>query len=86
MNKNDLMRFPCSFPLKVMGFNTEAFASAALSIIGSHLGDDEASCTRRLSRGDKYLSLTVTFTARSRDQLDAIYRELNSHPLVLMTL
>ena len=40
----------------------------------------------RLSSGDKYLSLTVTFTAESKDQLDAIYEDLNGHELVLMTL
>jgi putative lipoic acid-binding regulatory protein len=39
-----------------------------------------------LSKGGKYLSLTVTLTATSREQLDALYRELNAHELVLMTL
>jgi putative lipoic acid-binding regulatory protein len=80
------LRFPCSFPLKVLGFNTEEFSSAVLSIFQKHLDEDKISCSRRLSSGDKYLSITVTFTAESRDQLDAIYRELNDHNLVLMTL
>ena len=78
--------FPCVFPLKVMGRNSEDFPPAVLSILHRHLGPDTLSCSRRLSSGDKYLSLTVTFKAESKSQLDAIYRELNSHPLVVMTL
>ncbi len=83
-NKTSL-RFPCSFPLKVMGLNTEEFSDAVLSIVRSHLGPD-LFCSSRLSSGDKYTSLTVTFTARNREQVDQIYRDLNAHPLVLMTL
>ncbi len=69
-----------------MGLNTEAFSSAVLSILERHLDPDKMTVDRRLSRGDKYLSMTITFTAESKEQLDAIYRELNSNQLVLMTL
>jgi putative lipoic acid-binding regulatory protein len=41
---------------------------------------------RQLSSSGKYLSITATFTATSREQLDALYRELNGHELVVMTL
>ncbi len=78
--------FPCSFPLKVMGLNTEDFSSAVLSIVRSHLGSAAFSCSRRSSSGDKYTSLTVTFMARNKEQVDAIYRALNAHHLVLMIL
>jgi putative lipoic acid-binding regulatory protein len=39
-----------------------------------------------LSRGNKYLSITVTFIAQSKDQLNTLYEELNEHELVVMTL
>jgi len=80
------MEFPCVFPVKVMGLNSEAFTSAVLSIFHRHLSPDEISCSEQLSRSRKYLSLTVTFTARSKAQLDAIYQDLHDHELVLMTL
>lgn len=80
------MQFPCTFPLKVMGLNTEAFLSAVKNILHQHLTPGEVSFSSRLSSSDKYLSITATFTAQSKDQLDAIYRELNKHNLVLMTL
>jgi uncharacterized protein len=85
--KNEsVMKFPCSFPLKVMGLNAPGFPEAVLSVFERHIDRERLSCSKRASSGNKYLSLTVTFTASSREQLDAIYQELNSHPLVVMTL
>ena len=78
--------FPCSFPLKVMGLNTDAFPGAVEAILRRHLGAAEVAYTRQLSRNGKYLSITATFTAASKEQLDALYRELNGHELVKMTL
>jgi putative lipoic acid-binding regulatory protein len=40
----------------------------------------------RLSSNGKYRSVTATFTAHSREQLDALYRELSGHEQVLMLL
>jgi uncharacterized protein len=87
MKKTDTcFQFPCSYPLKVMGLNTEIFEAVIAAIFEKHVSPDQISYSRRLSRGGKYLSITGTFTARSKDQLDALYRELNDHDLVVMTL
>jgi hypothetical protein len=40
----------------------------------------------RSSKNARYLSLTVTINARSREQLDALYSELSKHPMVIMVL
>jgi putative lipoic acid-binding regulatory protein len=40
----------------------------------------------RNSRHANYVGLTATIEAQSRDQLDAIYRELCAHPLVKLVL
>jgi putative lipoic acid-binding regulatory protein len=40
----------------------------------------------RASSAGKYLSLTCTINATSRAQLDDLYRELSSHPMVAMVL
>jgi putative lipoic acid-binding regulatory protein len=40
----------------------------------------------RESREAKYLSLTMSIVATSREQLDALYRELSDHPMVTMAL
>jgi len=80
------MKFPCSFPLKVMGHNTNAFESTVRAVIKKHLQDALVLFESRPSSSGKYLSVTATFTATNREQLDALYRELNSHELVVMTL
>ncbi len=85
-NKQHAIQFPCEFPIKVMGLNTDMFQSAIRAIIRKHANTDTIAYSSQPSRGDKYLSITATFTARSKEQLDAVYQELNDHELVLMTL
>ena len=80
------LQFPCPFAIKVMGPNSEAFVGAVSAIFCRHIATEHIAYSRRVSSGDKYLALTGTFTAQSREQLDALYRELHAHELVLMTL
>ena len=82
----ECLRFPCSFPLKVMGLSSEAFEKTVRDIIGRHVAPECVAYASKMSGGGKYLSITATFTAASREQLDALYRELNGHELVVMTL
>jgi putative lipoic acid-binding regulatory protein len=81
------MNFPCVFPIKVMGANQDDFESLVVSIVKKHAAivTDEV-VTTRLSRGGRFLSLTVRIQAESQDQLDAIYHELSAHERVLMML
>ncbi len=84
---SELISFPSTFPLKVMGANDEGFEALVLAIIQKHaviLAEEGVS--RQLSRGGRFLSLTVRVTAQSQEQLDAIYRELSAHEKVLMML
>jgi putative lipoic acid-binding regulatory protein len=82
-----LLQFPCAFPIKIMGKTQEGFADAMLEIVLRHAPDfDAASMTMKASSGAKYLSLTCTVNATSRQQLDDLYRELSGHPLVVMVL
>lgn len=82
-----LITFPCIFPIKVMGANQDDFESLVVSIIEKHatIATEEV-ITSRLSRGGRFLSLTVHIHAESQDQLDAIYKELSAHERVLMML
>lgn len=82
-----LLTFPCEFPIKVMGQRQEGFAQAVLDVVLRHAPDFDASTMEmRVSSAGNYLSLTCTIQARSREQLDALYRELSSHPLVKVVL
>ena len=80
-------KFPCDFPLKVMGRRSDDFRSIVLGIVQKHAGDIAPQCIEeRPSRDGNYLSLTCTFAAQSREQLDALYRDLTSCERVLVVL
>jgi putative lipoic acid-binding regulatory protein len=82
-----LISFPSRFPIKVMGANSDDFEVLVVSIIKKHATiEAEAGVKARLSRGGRFVSLTVFITAESQQQLDAIYRELSAHERVLMML
>jgi len=82
-----LLVFPCSFPIKVMGRTQDGFAQAVVAIVQKHVPDWQPSTMEmRASKAGNYLSLTCTINATSREQLDDLYRELNSHPMVAMVL
>ena len=81
------LKFPCTFPIKVMGQASDDFDAKVFSIVRRHAPDlGEGALTRRASRGGNYVSVTVVVNATSRDQLDAIYRELTACDWVLMAL
>lgn len=82
-----LLEFPCAFPIKIMGRADAALAQAVLEVVVRHdPGFDGATMEMRASSGGTYVSLTCTVTATSKPQLDALYRELTSHPLVKVVL
>ena len=79
--------FPCQFPLSVIGNDEDDFASFVIEIVCRHVPDlDATSFTTRPSSGNKYLSVSTNFTAESRAQMDALYRELSSHKRILTIL
>ena len=85
--ESSLIEYPSAFPIKVMGANVDGFADAVVYIARQFdPGLDAANVESRLSKGGKYLGITVTVTATSRGQLDDLYRAMSSHPLVKVVL
>ena len=79
--------FPCEFVIKVFGATSDDFPHLVSDIVRKHVARLAGEAIQnRLSKDGKYSALSITFTAESRDQLDAIYRELTSNPLILMVL
>ena len=82
-----LLEFPCEFPIKIMGPTHEALAQTVLEVVLRNAPDfDGATMEMRASSGGNYLSLTCTVVATSKPQLDALYMDLTSHPLVKVVL
>ncbi len=87
MDDQELFGFPCAFPIKAVGANTSGFEALVVEIVRRHVPDlGEGAVRTRASREGRWLSVTVTVTARSRAQLDAIYRDLSGHPAVVWAL
>lgn len=86
-SKTTLIEFPSDFPIKIMGARSDDFAQTVLDIVLRHAPDfDAATMEMRVSKAGNYLSLTCTVRATSQQQLDALYRELTSHPNVKVVL
>ena len=86
-DSGELLQFPCEFPIKVMGRDSESFRSLTLAIVERHAGPLESGrISERPSSKGNFLALTYTIEARSRQQLDAIYQELTSSGVVLVAL
>jgi len=82
-----LIEYPSLFPIKVMGLKVDEMVHAVTSIAEQFDPTfDAASVELRESTGGKYLGVTITVTATSREQLDDLYRTLTSHPMVKVVL
>ena len=86
--EKSLIEYPSRFPIKVMGVNAEGFVHAVTEIARRFdPAFDAASIELRpSSRLGKYLGVTITINATSREQLDELYRTLSTHPLVKVVL
>ena len=85
--EQSLIEYPSAFPIKVMGAHVPGFVEAIVEIaLRFDPGFAPHSVEQRPSKAGNYLGLTITITATSRDQLDALYRELSGHPMVKIVL
>ena len=70
-----------------MGKTQAGFAQTVLAIVEAHAPDfDGSTMQMKTSKGGKYLSVTCTIRATSREQLDGLYQALCDNPMVVMVL
>lgn len=82
-----LLEFPCQFPIKMMGRDSDRFRRIAIELVEQHTGRISADAiTTAASRRGTFLSITVTINAESQEQLDDIYRSLSAHDEILVAL
>jgi putative lipoic acid-binding regulatory protein len=82
-----LIEYPSRFPIKVMGAKVDGLVHA-ITMIAKQFDPqfDAATIELRESKGGKYLGVTITINATSREQLDELYRTLSTHPMVKVVL
>ena len=82
-----ILTFPCDFTVKVMGKYNSLFEETVTRIVKNHFpAITDNAFSKRPSKDNNYLALSITVVATSKEQLDALYQELSSEPLVLMAL
>jgi len=87
MTEESAIEFPCEFPIKMMGRNLPEFRATARALVEKYTGAVEDKAVQEsLSRNERFVSITVTITATSQQQLDSIYQDVSNHTDVLMAL
>jgi putative lipoic acid-binding regulatory protein len=84
---DSLITHPSQFPITVMGPKVDGFVHAITQLAREHDPSFDATTVElRDSSAGKYLGITITVTATSREQLDGLYRALSAHPMVKVVL
>jgi putative lipoic acid-binding regulatory protein len=86
-NKSSLLEFPCRFPIKAMGRQSEEFEMLVTRIVCSHADLWPNEPVRSVpSKAGNFVSVTAVIEAQSQEQLDRIYQDLTDCVHVLMAL
>lgn len=84
---DELLEFPCDFPVKAMGYATPDFEDHVVAVVSRHASLASPRQVRiKESSGGRYLSVTVSIEARSREHLELIYSELKADTRVVFIL
>lgn len=71
----------------MMGHNSPEFRTTTRALIEKHTGKvADTAIKESLSRNERFVSITITVTATSQQQLDDIYQDVSDHDDVLMAL
>ena len=73
---------PATFPIKIMGRREDGFAQAIVEVVLRHAPDFDPAThgDARPDGGQLPVASPAPSRAPSREQLDALYRELCGHP------
>jgi putative lipoic acid-binding regulatory protein len=84
---NHILEFPCDFPIKIMGLARVDFVEKITDTVKEIATDyDPNTAEIRFSAEKKYISVTCTVNAKSKEQLNQLYETLTKHPLVKVVL
>jgi uncharacterized protein len=86
-DKEAKLEFPCEYGIKAMGVTDPEFDAIVVGIVRRHIDDiKEGAVTVKQSSGGKFTSVSVEFYVESREQLEAIHRDLIDHEAVKYVL
>lgn len=83
----ELIEFPCDYSVKAMGYATPDFEEHVLGLVTRHASlASPRQVAVKESSGGRYLSVTVSVEARSREHLELIYSDLKEDERVVFLL
>ncbi len=81
------LEYPCDFTIKVMGKKDSTFETTVLKIVRKEFPSVTSNdISKRPSKGDNYIALSIKVHATAKEQLDNIYQALSNSTEVLMAL
>ena len=85
MNNDELWQFPCDFMFKALAHANQQADEKIVSVINQFVPGDYVPKINASKNGN-YESVTVTFKAESKQQLDTIYLAVNNLDCVKVCL
>ena len=86
-SKEDLLRFPTDYPIKIVGRPSAEFRARIHAIVVRHVPNVETDrISERLSENGNFLSISYTIVAESREQVVALAKDLTAAEGVLMVI
>ncbi|MBA2650098.1 MAG: DUF493 domain-containing protein [Legionella sp.] len=87
MTNSTLIDFPCNFPIKIIGVNSQAFIDEVVKIAKKHDATfTKEALVQKHSKHSNYLAITLTLVAIDQVMLDALYSEISIIPGIKMVL
>ena len=83
----ELLKFPTSYPIKVVGRRSEHMRANIDAIVRAHVPDlDDDQITERESTQQHFLAITYTINAQSKEQVVALANALQASKDVIMLI
>ncbi len=76
-NSEELWQFPCEFMFKAMAYHKEGVEDEVVAVIQQFIPGNHMPRLRPSKKGT-YVTITINFTATSKQQLDEIYLAVNN--------
>ena len=86
-SRESLIDFPCKFPIKILGKDSDVFENTVSKIMAKHDQKySEFGVKKNRSKQKNYIALTWVVNVNNQDELDSIYRDLSKDKNVLYVL
>ena len=83
----ELLKFPVSYPIKVVARRSEGLRAAIDAIVREHVPDlTDDQITERASNQQHFIAITYTINAQSKEQVVALATALKSNKDVIMLI